>query len=91
MSNVLIRDVPTEDLERIRAAAAERGMSLQGYLRETLHEQARYLRRQEALERVATHLADRPAVPESERQAVLDEIDAEQASRGEELGRRAAR
>ena len=42
---MLIRDVSPDDLERIRAAAAARGTSLQAYLKEALHSQASYLRR----------------------------------------------
>lgn len=91
MSNVLIRDVPTEDLEPIRAAAAARGVSLQSYLRDAVHAQASFLRRREALGRVAARLEDRVGVPEAERQAVLEEIDTAHASRADERGDRAAR
>ncbi|MGH3491720.1 MAG: hypothetical protein ACRDQ1_00610 [Sciscionella sp.] len=90
MSNVLIRDVPTEDLERIRAAAAARGVSLQRYLREAMHAQASFLRRQEALVRAADRLRGRPEVSDEERQAVLDEVNAAYGSRADELGDRAA-
>lgn len=87
----MIRDVPTEDLERIRAAAAALGVSLQSYLRDVVRAQASFLRRQEALGRTADRLGDRAGVPEVERQAVLDAIDAAHALRAEELGERATR
>lgn len=91
MSNVLIRDVPTEDLERLRAAAAARGVSLQRYLRDAVRAQASFLRRREALGRAADRLEGRAQVPEAERQAVLEAIDTAHALRAEELGERAAR
>ncbi|MGH3928725.1 MAG: hypothetical protein ACRDTF_01960, partial [Pseudonocardiaceae bacterium] len=74
MPNVLIRDVPADDLDQIRSAAAERGTSLQSYLRDAVLAQAAYLRRQEALTRTAQRLGGRPEVPADERQAVLDAI-----------------
>ncbi|MDA8392318.1 MAG: hypothetical protein M0Z87_05855 [Actinomycetota bacterium] len=91
VSNVLIRDVAPDDLERIRAAAAARGTSLQTYLKEALHSQASYLRRQEALARAAERLRARPEVPETERRAVLDAVDAAHAERAEDLADRSTR
>lgn len=91
MTNVLIRDVPTEDLERIRVAARAQGVSLQNYLRGTVHAQARYLRRQEALEQSTQRLAGRGEVSDDERQAVLDAIDTAHRSRSGELGGQSAR
>jgi hypothetical protein len=88
MSNVLIRDVPADDLERIRAAAAERGTSLQNYLREAVHAQAVYLRRQDALARTAQRLHGRHEVPAAERDAVLDAIEAAHTERADQLGGR---
>jgi len=88
MPNVLIRDVPPEDLEQIRSAAAERGTSLQSYLREAVHAQAAYLRRQAALTRTAERLGGQPPVPESERRAVLDAIDDAHAERVGQLTER---
>ena len=87
MPNVLIRDVPADDLDRIRSAAAARGMSLQAYLLEAVHAQAAYLRRREALNRTAARLADQRPVDEQDRQAVLEAIDDARAERGAELGR----
>jgi plasmid stability protein len=75
MSNVLIRDVPDEDLDQLRSAAARSGMSLQGYLRQAVRAQAAYLRRQAALARASDRLRGRDAVPPGERGAVLDAID----------------
>lgn len=89
MSNVLIRDVPPADLEQIRSAAAEQGTSLQSYLREAVHAQASYLRRQEALARTSHRLQGRPKVSDDERDAVLEAIDAAQIERADQLGDRA--
>ncbi|MFN2494722.1 MAG: hypothetical protein ABR608_02270 [Pseudonocardiaceae bacterium] len=74
MPNVLIRDVPADDLDQIRSAAAERDTSLQSYLRDAVLAQAAYLRRQKALAKVADRLGGRPEVPDDERQAVLDAV-----------------
>ena len=89
MSDVLIRDVPDDDLDLIRAAAAESGLSLQAYLRGTVRAQAVYLRRQQALQRVEQRLTGQPPVPEAERAAVLDALAAEEAHRAEQLSDRA--
>lgn len=85
MTNVLIRDVSSEDLELIRFAAAEQGVSLQSYLRDAVHAQATYLRRQDALTRTARRLSGRPAAPDDEREAVLEAVDAVHAERAEQL------
>jgi hypothetical protein len=77
VTNVLIRDVLAEDLERIRSAAAERGTSLQSYLRDAVHAQATYLRRQDALARAEGRLRGLPSVSQDEHDALLDAIDAE--------------
>jgi hypothetical protein len=86
--NVLIRDVPADDLEQIRAAAADRGVSLQAYLREAVHAQAAHLRRRAALARIAERLRGKPGVPEGERSAVLEAIDGAHAERAEQLSDR---
>ncbi len=91
VSNVLIRDVPADDLDQIRSAAAERGTSLQAYLRDAVHAQATYLRRQAALARTERRLADQPQVPEDERNAVLDAIDDAHADRADQLSDRPER
>lgn len=85
MPDVLIRDVPPDDLEEIRSAAAERGTSLQNYLRDAVHAQAAYLRRQAALARTAERLQDQPAVPDQEREAVFDAIDDAHTQRADQL------
>lgn len=90
MSNVLIRNVPEDDLDRLRTAAAERGTSLQNYLRDAVHAQAAYLRRQEALARAAERLHGRSEVPAEERGAVLDAIEDTHAERAEQLSARPA-
>jgi hypothetical protein len=64
MPNVLIRDVPADDLDQIRSAAAARGMSLQAYLFAAVHAQAAHLRRREALNQTAARLAQERAVNE---------------------------
>ena len=87
MPNVLVRDVPTEDLDQIRSAAAAQGMSLQAYLLEAVHAQASHLRRREALARTAVRLQHQRAVDEQDRQAVLEAIDDAHADRGARLGR----
>jgi hypothetical protein len=81
----LIRDVPAEDLEQIRAAASERGCSVQRYLRDAVHAQAAYLRRQAALARTAERLRGQPAVPEEDRQAVLDAVEDAHSRRTRQL------
>ena len=75
MPNILIRDVPSDDLELIRAAATENRQSLQAYLCDALRMQAAHLRRRAALAQVADRLRGGAAVPDSERDAVLDAID----------------
>ncbi len=88
MTNVLIRDVPADDLDEIRTAAAERGTSVQAYLRDALHAQAAYLRRQAALARTAGRLQGRSEVPDDDRSAVLDAIDDAHAERAGRLSDR---
>lgn len=88
MTNVLIRDVPEDDLDRIRSAAAAKGTSVQTYLRDAVHMQATYLRRQEALARTAGRLSGRAEVSAGERSAVLDAIESANADRAEELSQR---
>lgn len=91
MTNVLIRDVPPDDLEQIRSAAAARGTSLQNYLREAVHAQAAYLRRQDALARTARRLQGRREVPADERDGVLKAIDAAHMQRADQLSDRQTR
>ncbi|MDQ3600850.1 MAG: hypothetical protein M3408_06335 [Actinomycetota bacterium] len=90
MPNVLIRDVPADDLDQIRSAAAARGTSLQNYLRDAVHAQAAYLRRQAALTRAAERLSDRTEVPADERRAVLDAIADAHTERVDQLSYRPA-
>jgi hypothetical protein len=85
MPNVLIRDVSGDDLEQLRSAAADRGLSLQAYLREAVHTQAAHLRRRKALDRTARRLKGQTAVPDNERLAVLDAMDDAHTERAEEL------
>jgi hypothetical protein len=85
MPNVLIRDVAPDDLDRIRSAAAKKGTSLQSYLREAVHAQAAYLRRQEALEGTAQRLQGRPGVADGERDAVIEAIEDAHGARSDQL------
>ena len=85
MSNVLVRNVPADDLDQIRSAAAEKGISMQSYLRDAVHAQAAYLRRQAALTRTAERLDGRSAVPPEERKVVLDAIEDAHAKRAAQL------
>jgi hypothetical protein len=85
MPNVLIRDVPGDDLEQLRSAAADRGLSLQAFLREAVHAQAAHLRRRQALARTALRLHGQAAVADGERLAVLDAMDEAHVERAEEL------
>ncbi|MDP9094352.1 MAG: hypothetical protein M3N95_15815 [Actinomycetota bacterium] len=86
MSDLLIRDVPADDLEQIRAAAAARGTSVQSYLRDAVHAQAVYVRRQAALGHIAGLLKGRPGVPEEERSAVLAAIQLAHDERADDTG-----
>ncbi len=88
MPNVLIRDVPPDDLGQIRAAAAEQGTSVQGYLRDAVHAQAVYLRRQAAIARTSERLRDQAEVPEAERDAVLTAVDQAHEERADQLSGR---
>lgn len=86
MPNILIRDVPGDDLDQIRSAASARGMSMQAYLRETVHAHAAHVRRRTALARAAERLRGTPGVTEQERAAVRAAIDEGHAERAEQLG-----
>ncbi len=90
MTNVLIRDVPPDDLDQLRAVAAERGTSLQSYLREAVHDQAVYLRRQAAIARTSERLRGQAEVPDSERDAVLAAVDRAHHERADQLSGRPA-
>lgn len=90
MSDVLVRGVPDHDLDLIRAAAADQGVSLQHYLRDVLRAQASYLRRRAALARTAERLRGSAEVPADERAAVLAAIAEAHEQRGDELSNRAA-
>lgn len=85
MSDVLIRDVPADDLNQIRAAAAERGTSVQTYLRDALRAQASYLRRQAALARTSQRLQGQREVADEERTAILTAIADAHAQRAGQL------
>lgn len=88
MPNVLIREVPADDLEQIRSAAAEQGTSVQKYLRDAVHAQAVYLRRQAVLMAIAEGLAGKPDKSDDDRRAVFDAIDEAHAERAHQLADR---
>lgn len=90
MTNVLIRDVLPDDLDQIRSAAAEQGVSLQSYLRDAVHAQAIYLRRLAAIARTAESLRGGRDVPESERDAVLEQVHQAHDERADQLSNRPA-
>jgi plasmid stability protein len=90
MSDVLIRNVPADDLDQIRAAAAAHGTSVQSYLLDALHAQATYLRRRTALTRTAERLRSQREVPTEERAAILQAIADAHSERSDQLsGQRA--
>lgn len=90
MPDVLVRDVADDDLDLIRSAAADQGVSLQHYLRDALRAQAGYLRRRAALARTAHRLSGTAEVPAEERAAVLEAIDQAHEERADELSCRPA-
>ena len=51
---VQVRDVPTRDVEVLRARAAARNMSLSSYLRELIHDDTSRPTMVEVLQRIAT-------------------------------------
>jgi hypothetical protein len=77
VSDVLIRDVPADDLADLRAAAAAADQSLQGYLRVVMQAQADYVRRQRSLAAVEQRLAGRQPLHEGELHAAIDDLDDE--------------
>jgi hypothetical protein len=85
MPDVLIRDIPKSELDELKAAAAARNVSLQSYLLDALHAQVAYARRQATLTEIGQQVAPMPAVPESEREAVLDEMKAAVEGSGTDL------
>lgn len=52
---IQVRDVPAEDLALIRAKAAARNMSLSGYLRELIHDDASRPSMADVLARIRGH------------------------------------
>jgi hypothetical protein len=51
---IQVRDVPADDAQTLRARAASRNMSLSGYLRELIHEDASRPTMSDVLARIAT-------------------------------------
>lgn len=83
---MVIRNVPGDDLERMRAAASAQGVSLHNYLRSVVEAEAAYLRRQEDLARTADRLRGRAGVTDEDREAVLTAIEDAHESRADDLG-----
>lgn len=50
---IQVRDVPAEDVEALRARAASRNLSLSGYLRELIHDDASRPAMADVLARIA--------------------------------------
>lgn len=88
MSNVLIRNVPTGDLDEIRRAAAAEGTSMQEYLLQTLLARTAYLRRHEALARVKRRLDGGAPISEEDRRAAFDAFDDEIDEKARDLAAR---
>ncbi len=90
MPNVLIRDVSADDIDQIPSAAAAQGTSTQNYLRDAVHAQAAYLRRQATLARTAEQVRGQLDVPADERGAVLGAIADTHTERADQLSDRPA-
>lgn len=75
MTDVLIRNVPDVDMERIRAQAAEEHSSLQAYLTRLLQAHGDYLRRKDALAATRRRLAGLSAISSEDRAAVFAAMD----------------
>jgi acyl-CoA reductase-like NAD-dependent aldehyde dehydrogenase len=60
-------------------------------MREAVHAQASYLRRQAAIGRISERLRSQPEVPDEERDAVLQAIADAHRARAEQLGDGSAR
>lgn len=51
---IQVRDVPSEDVDTLRARASARGMSLSAYLRELIHDDASQPGMAEVVDRIGT-------------------------------------
>lgn len=67
-----VRDVPTQDVEVLRARAASRSMSLSSYLRELIHDDTSRPTMVEVLERIAAR-DNVAAAPEDIRSFIKDD------------------
>lgn len=73
MSDVLLRDVPDDELAELKAAANAAGQSLQRYMRaNVVHAHVVYLRRLGALAAAEQRLAGRRPLPDDVREAAWD-------------------
>lgn len=73
VSDVLLRDVPDEELAELKAAAAAANQSLQGYLRgEVVHAHVVYLRRLRAIAATERRLEGRRPLSTASRRAAWD-------------------
>jgi hypothetical protein len=57
VTNVLIRDVPEDDIAQLRADARAQGKSLQAYMLDLVHERAAAARNRRVVGQVAERLA----------------------------------
>lgn len=73
MSDVLLRDVPDDELAELKAAAEASSQSLQGYLRsDVVHTHVVYLRRLRAIAATERRLAGRRPLSNASRRAAWD-------------------
>lgn len=72
---MLIRDIPSEQLEELKAAATRQGLSLQAYLLATVAAQSAYERRQHALRRTTDRLRGKKPLTTRDRAAMRRAID----------------
>ena len=75
-------------LDQLRAVAAERGTSLQSYLRDAVHAQAVCLRRQAAIADTSERLRGQAEVPDSERDSVMVAVERAHQERTDQLSGR---
>jgi hypothetical protein len=76
MPDLLIRNMTDADLQLIREAAAEEGISMQSYLLRTVTRHATYLRRQSTLATIQRELRGHGALTDDDRAAVRKAMEA---------------
>lgn len=84
MTDVLLRDVPDDELADLKAAADAAGMSLQGYLRsDVVGAHVTYLRRISAIAATERRLANRRPLSDAALDAALEAAADELEASGE--------